>query len=570
MTAVPKKPSTSKKVIFMVITFVLGVFVLELGVRMMEIVRDRFFTQENGFGHSPFVDYKNVRKVFEVKNSNGVDYYTRTQYHPFIARSVRFPVEKDAGTLRIFCLGGSAAMGWPHDLSLSYPAFLQKKLELLFPLKKIDVINVAASTYASYRVRVVFDEVINYEPDLVLIYSGNNEFLEKILYRENRQLGNPWKHIAIVRTVYHVFSGVNKKKQVIDIEHYEPTFLIDVALGNTSKLKISPVQSQQVLEHYRYNLRAMVEQAQKKHIPVMLMTVPVNLRDWRPHASIHNDELDTMQLYRWQRLYREGLRAFQNGAYSGAVKNFSQALAIDDQYAELHFYHGKTYLEQDSIQQAREHFTQSLKTDAYPFRALPEFNAVLREITGESRVPLVDIWQALAKRSAYGMIGPDVLVDHVHPTVASNQVIADEVLLAMKKNGLLKKTDTISPAKTALAIPEHAEATLPLIKNLFLVYRVLLQFDKMDDLYQRCLSLPPYEKNTEAYRRFLVEFDQYLQVVQPYEALLFAQKTGQLQDKFTRDEALDIVNNYIEINRKSLASNMTTREFEQYLPEIDN
>ena len=537
---------------------------------MMEIVRDYFFTQQNGINHSPFVDYKNVRKVFEVKNSNGVDYYSRTQYHPFIARDISFPVHKGAGTLRIFCLGGSAAMGWPHDLSLSYPAFLQKKLELLFPQKKINVINVAASTYASYRVRVVFDEVINYQPDLVLIYSGNNEFLEKILYRENRQLDSPWKHIALVRTVYQVLSGINKKKQVIDIEHYQPTFLIDVTLGNTSKLKISPAQSGQVLAHYRYNLLAMVKQAQNKHIPVMLMTVPVNVRDWRPHASIHNDELDTVRLQRWQRLYREGLQAFQNRAYSEAVESFSQALAVDDQYAELHFYLGKAYLEQGSIQQARKYFTQSLKTDAYPFRALPEFNAVLREITKESKVPLVDIRQALAKRSAYSMIGPDVLVDHVHPTVASNQVIADEVLLAMKKNGLLKKTDTISPTKTVLPIPEHAEATLPLMQNLFLVYRVLLQFDKMDDLYQRCLSLPPHEKNTETYRRFLAEFDQYLQVVQPYEALLFAQKTGQLLDKFTRDEAREIVNDYIEINRKSLAANMTTREFERYLPEIDN
>lgn len=567
--AIQNRLSKSRSAIFMVITFIIGILILELGVRMVEMTRDFLFAQYRpDESSSPFVDYKNVRKVFEIKNIRGTDYYIRTQYHPFIAHDTRFPVHKDANTLRIFCVGGSAAMGWPHDLSLSYPAFLEKKLKLGLPSKKIEVINVAASTYASYRVKVVFDEIINYQPDLVLIYTGNNEFLEKILYHADNPLSSPWKHLAVVRTIHQALAYIQKRKQVIDIEHYQPTFLIDVALGNTSTLKISQQQFRQVVAHYQYNIQAMVEDAQEKDIPVMLLTVPVNVRDWHPHASVHQAHLNHAQLEQWQLLYRKGLLAFQKHDFIRARQNFVQALAIDDHYAELHYYLGKTYLEQANTQKAKEHLIRSLETDAYPFRALPEFNNILKDISLQLEVPLVDIQQALSKRSAYGMIGPDVLVDHVHPTVASNQIIADEILRTLIKTWPSHRAGTLALSDLQVALPEYAEATLPLMQNIFLIYRVLLQFDKMDDLYQKCLNLPPYEKNSYAYQQFIAEFDRYLKVVQPYKELLFAQKTGQLHDKFTNEEVLQIVNDYIEINKKSLTANMTAREFEQYLPVI--
>jgi hypothetical protein len=193
-----REPSTSKKSVFIFIMVILGLLAVELGVRGIEVGVGYFFSP----GDSPFVGYENVQNVFEISRSNGMAFHVRTPYHPHIQSGLRFPVQKRPNTLRVFCLGGSAAMGWPHPLSMSYPAFLEKKLKLLYPEKNIEIINVAASTYASYRVKVVFDEIIGYQPDLLLIYSGNNEFLERILYPSNNPLPTPWKHIATVRTLH--------------------------------------------------------------------------------------------------------------------------------------------------------------------------------------------------------------------------------------------------------------------------------------------------------------------------------------------------------------------------------
>ena len=562
ITSMAKKLHASKKVLFITFTVFLALLTLELGLRVVESVRDYYFSRQDELRHySPFVVYTNPQKVFEVQTIQGTDYYIRTAYHPFIAHNIRFPVHKDARTLRVFCLGGSAAMGWPHDLTMSYPAFLEKKLQLLLPARKVEVINVAASTYASYRVKVVFDEIIRYQPDLVLIYSGNNEFLENILYPEDHRLGRPWRHSAIVRTIHQAVSRLREKKQVIDIEHYQPTFLTDIALGNTSPLKLSPAQFRQVVAHYQYSLETMVEAAQSQEVPVMLLTVPVNVQDWQPHASVHQASLDSGELAAWQNSYRQGLAAFREQAYDVAIRHFIQALAVDDQYAELHYYIGQAYLgqahlEEGKIPPARRHLTQSLEADAYPFRALPEFNAILQTTSRRRNVSLVDIAQVFSSQSPYGMVGSTVLVDHVHPTVASNQRIADAVLLAMRDAGFLKGAKAFSLADVALPVPAHAEATLPLMQHLFLIYRVLLQFDKMDDLYQRCQDLPQYEKNLPAYEPFMEKFDRYLAVMRPYQQLLLAQKTGQQYEQFDQEEVLRIVNDYIEINQLEPLSGM--------------
>ncbi len=557
-----REASTSKKTVFIFITVMLGLLVVELGVRAIEAGTNYFFSQK-----SPYVAYENVRKVFETRNTNGITYYVRTAYHPHIQSNLRFPVKKASRTLRVFCLGGSAAMGWPHRMDESYPAFLEKKLKLLYPEKNIEVINVAASTYSSYRVKVIFDEIIRYQPDMVLIYSGNNEFLERVLYHQTKPLTSPWKHIATIRTLHKAFNLISHKKQVIDIENYQPTFLIDVALGNTSPLKISDVQYQQVVAHYRYNLETMVKTAKNKGVAVMLLSVPVNVQDWQPHASIHTPHLDNAQLKQWQQYYREGIKAYHAENYRQAINILKYAASIDPEYAEMHYYLGKANLFEKQIDKARIHLEKSLETDAYPFRALPAFNNILKKLSNTYNVPLADIQQTLAKKSEYQIAGLDVLVDHVHPTVKSNQYIADEVLLTMEKAGWVKG---ISENITILAmpVPEHAEATLPLMQNLFLIYRVLLQFDKLETLYNRCLQLPAYEKQSAGYREFMAEFDRFLEVAQPYKKLLFAYKTGQLYQEFSKTEMMDIVQNYVELNKKSLTANMTEQEFEGFLPEF--
>jgi hypothetical protein len=63
--------------------------------------------------------------------------------------------QKNPGTFRVFCIGSSASAGWPHPATEIYSAQLQEALRRAYPSRRIEVINVSAHAYATYRQRMI-------------------------------------------------------------------------------------------------------------------------------------------------------------------------------------------------------------------------------------------------------------------------------------------------------------------------------------------------------------------------------------------------------------------------------
>ena len=98
------------------------------------------------------------------------------------ARNPRFDARKQKGVFRIVCLGGSTTAGWPFHTA-SYPKLLALMLKDVLPGRKVEVINagVEGSDSAS-DVRLV-EQVLDFEPDLLLVYEGRNERWNLPLHR---------------------------------------------------------------------------------------------------------------------------------------------------------------------------------------------------------------------------------------------------------------------------------------------------------------------------------------------------------------------------------------------------
>ena len=94
----------------------------------------------------------------------------------------RFPARKASGTYRIFCMGGSTTYGRPYDDATSFCGWLRAILPKADPARRWEVINAGGISYASYRVRMLMEELVQYEPDLFIVYTGHNEFLERRTY----------------------------------------------------------------------------------------------------------------------------------------------------------------------------------------------------------------------------------------------------------------------------------------------------------------------------------------------------------------------------------------------------
>ncbi|MBI5434979.1 MAG: SGNH/GDSL hydrolase family protein [Planctomycetes bacterium] len=91
--------------------------------------------------------------------------------------------KKREGEFRIFCMGGSTTYGGGiPDWRLAYPAQLEVELEKRVG-GDIVVINAAAPGYTSWESVTNFAfRVLEYEPDLVLVYDGVNDILARFVW----------------------------------------------------------------------------------------------------------------------------------------------------------------------------------------------------------------------------------------------------------------------------------------------------------------------------------------------------------------------------------------------------
>ena len=83
---------------------------------------------------------------------------------------------RPAGALRILCLGESSMFGTPYHAGATIPSILQKQLRHLFPGRTVEVVNLGASAINSNVIRALAPRTLELEPDLVVIYTGHNEF----------------------------------------------------------------------------------------------------------------------------------------------------------------------------------------------------------------------------------------------------------------------------------------------------------------------------------------------------------------------------------------------------------
>jgi tetratricopeptide (TPR) repeat protein len=565
--------SPSRRRLFAACVVLLGLAGVEVGARVVEALQQRLAPRDQG--ETAFAVLANPVPAFERRIEDGRAVYRRTRAHWLPPRQ-GFAAEKPAGGLRIFSLGGSAALGWPHSDAGSYARLLARKLETLYPDRAIEVVNAAGNTYASYRVKVVFDEIIEYEPDLVLIWSGNNEFFEDVVYGTVLPPG-PLRHSALAR-ILHVATGrARSAKPVIDIEGYveadHTVSRIGHAFGEVSQLREDPEQLERVTAHYRANLLAMVRSARARGVAVALIDVPVNLKDWWPNVSVHRRDLAPTEREAFTAALRRGVEALEAGDAGSAAESFAAAARIDPGWAEIHFWHGRALQRLGRRDAAERAYRRALAEDAHPFRDLPRFAAIRRELAREYGLPLVDAPGVLAAAAGDGIPGLDVLVDYVHPTIESNERIAQQVLHALDAAGLLPEPRARPLEAVGVRVPPGVGDHLRVLLKLFPQYLVMRQHEHIDALAARILvAARAAPDDTEEQRRKKRHLRALIRdaraVLADYRALLRAQKLGMLEREFTPERARRVHARYVQLIRQLEARELSDEDFESLVPEL--
>ena len=208
----------------------------------------------------------------------------------------QFPVEKASGVTRIFCLGGSTTYGRPYDDRTSFCGWLREFLPAVEPGREWEVINAGGISYASYRVERLMEELVDYEPDLFVIYTGHNEFLEKRTYGELLSTPEFLRDLASLASrlrLYSLLSDIIYEKE--NVLATEVDAILDNSVGPTDYHRDDAMRDA-VLEHFRISLKRMAQLGQNEGAEIVFVTPASNIRDFSPFKSEANADLDATRI----------------------------------------------------------------------------------------------------------------------------------------------------------------------------------------------------------------------------------------------------------------------------------
>ena len=394
--------------------------------------------------YDPYLGFESVQPLF-VLDQDQQRYQVAESRLDFF-RPEQFSARKSPGTYRVFCLGGSTVQGRPYALETAFSSWLGLSLQAAAPERQWEVINCGGISYASYRLVPILQEVLDYQPDLLILYTGHNEFLEDRSYprlknpawttRQLRKIRSHWQTINCLRQLCYRSPAPTRADSARIVMPTEVNGLLDQA--RLQDYHHDPQWHQDVIEHYQFNLQRMIRLAQQANIPLILVNPVSNLKDCPPFKTESGTLVSGATQEKFQRLWKE---AQQSPLLETRIERLRAAVQLDPSHAGAHYQLGKCYEAAGQFQQAKACLLMAKDQDVCPLRMLEPMHARLLSIAQETRTPLVDARQLLENQSDEDITGNKVLLDHVHPTIEAHQSIAAALLEKMIQLKILSARD---------------------------------------------------------------------------------------------------------------------------------
>ncbi|MFN0067040.1 MAG: tetratricopeptide repeat protein [Limisphaerales bacterium] len=359
-------------------------------------------------------------------------------FPPAIARTpppIKFPVAKPPGTVRLFVLGESAALGDPQ------PAYgLGRQLEVLLaarhPGTRFEVVTVAMTAVNSHALRETARDLARADGDLWLVYAGNNEMLGP--FGAGGVFGASAPALPLVRAglgLQRLRLGQAAAALLRRTSTNAPAGEWE-GLRRLADVRIAPDDPARVRVHgnFRANLDALLTTARSAGVPVLLAPAVVNLRDCPPFAAVGSD-LEAARAAREKAASDAPLHEAA-GDLAALQAAWQAAAAVDPRHADTRYRLAQAELALTNTPAALAAFGQSRDDDALPLRADAAVARTMGDLAaGRPGVAFLDLPAEVARLAPQGVPGNEFFYEHVHPTPDGTFLFA--MLLAREAEKLL-------------------------------------------------------------------------------------------------------------------------------------
>lgn len=361
----PEAPTLSlrRRVAYIAFAIIASLLLLEGVARVMEIWWPPL-PVDHGLGFDPgsLLFVPGERDGERVTNPT-----KRKHFH-----TQRFSAAKAPGTLRVVALGGSSVYLLEEQLEA-----LKDRLQprLRGDLRTVEIINAGGHSYGSHRLVAILIELLEYEPDVVLLYSGHNEFEEveqlQLANLKTLDLRRTLSHSALLRLIRDLAVGA----MVEDLKTDHNRRLAQSAPDHARAWRYSFTEADvsERMAQFEQNLALMVRLSRSRDVPIIIGTVPSDHRKpYLPKAA-------------WRR-YQAAWAHFEAGRFDAGFALGRKILA----------------------ETVGRH--QSSDTE----------NAIIRAVAKRHDVPLADVERAVIAAEPHGVPGETLFRDHCHLNEAGN------------------------------------------------------------------------------------------------------------------------------------------------------
>ena len=315
---------------------------------------------------------------------------------------------------RMFVYGGSWAMGtpWVHqgqgvERDGGVPSVLRAALG-----PGTEVVNIAAGSQNAHRVRRLVEQTIHHDVDVAFVATCNNEgALRPRWVREQLHKRGGYRFLAS-----RLAPGVAASER----SYYTP----------------QSAESEALAAQFREGLEAIVAATARQGVPLLLATLPVNLR----YAGLEDSPVDALPEDgdhpepALSACVAVAVSLHRAGDFDGALE---QLQGCEDA-AEALRWRGLALAALGRPEEARPHLEQAVELRPRN-RCRPSFNAIIRDVAAADHVVLVDLERAARELSPDGLPGEELFVDSCHMTREGYSAMADEVLRVGRAEGLLPR-----------------------------------------------------------------------------------------------------------------------------------
>ena len=286
--------------------------------------------------------------------------------------------------------------------------------------------------------------MLTHEPDLIVLATGHNEFLEDQTYADvkNRssfrlRLEESARSLRTVMLLRKLTGGEARQEPTEDSDESSgasPEAVearLDDAAGYASYHR-DEEWWQQVTDSFDDSVRAMVRMCQEAEVPIVLVQLGANLRDCPPFKSEHRADIDVADEQQWQTLF-DNAAAAADADPAAALALYQQAAKIDDQFPLLNFRIGRCQDRLGLFNEARRSYLLARDQDICPLRMPGRLAENMMDIARETQVPFIDAAASIGDRSPQQIPGFNAFVDHVHPTIGGHQRMAQAIAATLQQ-----------------------------------------------------------------------------------------------------------------------------------------